>query len=117
MSGRNGHLPWLAGAMSEAELQSNVIDAVRKLAGLVYHTHDSRRSASGFPDLVIVFPRTGALIIAELKSADGAVSDDQRRWLDALRQGAQFAAREVYLWRPEDWLSGRIAATLIRCAR
>jgi hypothetical protein len=103
--------------MSEADLQTNVLDAVRKLGGIAYHTHDSRRSAKGFPDLVIVFPRTGALLFVELKSTDGEVTAEQRQWLAALRAGARLAVREVYLWRPEDWLSGHIADTLTRCAR
>lgn len=113
----NGHLPRLALAMSEGDLQTNIVDAVRKLGGLSYHTHDSRRSARGFPDLVIVFPRTGALAFVELKSADGVVSPEQVQWLDALQAGARPAVREVYLWRPEDWLSGHIVETLARLAR
>lgn len=104
-------------AMSEGDLQTNVVDCARKLGGLVYHTHDSRRSAKGFPDLVIVFPRTGALAFIELKSADGMPTSEQRQWLAALQAGARFAVREVYLWRPEDWLSGRIVDTLTRLAR
>ncbi len=108
-------LPTLA--MSEGDLQTNVVDTVRKLGGLVYHTHDSRRSAKGFPDLVIVFPRTGALAFVELKSADGMPTDEQVQWLAALQRGARVAVREVYLWRPEDWVSGHIVDTLARLAR
>lgn len=103
--------------MSEGDLQTNVVDCVHKLGGLVYHTHDSRRSAKGFPDLVIVFPRTGALLIVELKSSTGSATPEQVQWLDALRRGARLAVREVYLWRPEDWLSGHVVETLTRCAR
>ncbi len=117
MTARNGHLSRLADRMTEAELQANVVDTVRRLSGLVYHTHDSRRSAKGFPDLVIVFPRTGALAFVELKSTDGTVTPEQRQWLAALQAGARIAVREVYLWRPEDWVSGHIADTLARLAR
>jgi hypothetical protein len=97
--------------MSEAELQTNVVDAARRLGGVAYHTHDSRRSAEGFPDLVILFPRTGGLLFAELKSATGKVTRDQQRWLDGLRVGH----REVYLWRPADW-PNPIVPTLQRLA-
>jgi len=117
MTRRNGHLPRLADRMSEADLQANIVDAVRKLGGLAYHTHDSRRSAKGFPDLVIVFPRTGALAFVELKSTDGTVTPEQVQWLAALKAGERVGIREVYLWRPEDWLCGHIADTLARLAR
>jgi hypothetical protein len=104
-------------AMSEGDLQANVLDTVRTLGGLAYHTHDSRKSAQGFPDLVIVFPRTGALLFAELKSDTGSATPEQLQWLRALRRGERTAVREVYLWRPDDWRSGHIVETLTRCAR
>lgn len=102
--------------MLEGELQTNVVDTVQKLGGLTYHTHDSRRSASGFPDLVIVFPRSGGLLFVELKSATGRVSADQQRWLDALGTVRLTTVREVHLWRPSDW-PNPIVPTLQRCAR
>jgi hypothetical protein len=40
--------------MTEKQLQQLIIGACRWAGLLVYHTFDSRRSASGFPDLVIV---------------------------------------------------------------
>lgn len=62
-----------------------------------YHTHDSRRSPSGFPDLVIVGP--GGCIFAELKSAKGKVTATQQTWIDALKTAGQW----VEVWRPDDW--------------
>jgi hypothetical protein len=76
-----------------------------------YHTHDSRRSPSGFPDLVIVFPRTGALLIAELKSATGKVSAAQQKWIEAL----DGSPAGVHVWRPEHWPQP-ILDVLQRCA-
>lgn len=53
----------------------------------------------GFPDLVLAKAGpTGGLIFAELKTAVGRVSPDQRLWLDTLEQ----AGAEVYVWRPTD---------------
>lgn len=81
--------------MSEREFQR----AVLRLAGLFgwtpYHTHDSRRSNPGFPDLVLVHPRRG-VVYAELKSEKGRPTEDQERWLALLREAGQRA----YLWRP-----------------
>jgi VRR-NUC domain len=103
----------LAERMSEDDLQANVVDAVRKLGGLAYHTHDSRRSAEGFPDLVIVFERSGSLLFAELKRQHETLTDAQRRWLRALAAGGRYA----YEWRPLDWLNGTILRTLANMAR
>ena len=75
--------------------------AIRDLAGytgwLVYHTHDSRHSPAGFPDLVLVRPPR--LIFAELKSTSGTLSAEQKTWLDQLAE----CNVEVHVWRPEDW--------------
>jgi hypothetical protein len=70
--------------MLEADLQSAVVKLARTLGGLVYHTHDSRRSAAGFPDLVIVFERTGAILFAELKQDGKHPTPEQNQWLRAL---------------------------------
>lgn len=92
---------------------------------LGYHTHDSRRSAAGFPDWVFV--RGPELLFAELKTDRGRTSPAQRKWLEALElvalavaaadgiakeegfyigaNGADFSdlAVEVHLWRPRDF--------------
>lgn len=73
--------------------------ALAKLRGWVwYHTHDSRRSPAGFPDLVLV--RGRRLVFAELKREGEKPTAEQQRWLDAL---AATGAVEAYLWRPSDW--------------
>ena len=82
--------------ISEAAWQRTVVDAARRLGWSVYHTFDSRRSASGFPDLVLVRDR---IIYVELKSAKGRQSAAQMAWAHALSA----AGAEVYLFRPDDW--------------
>lgn len=62
-----------------------------------YHTHDSRRSESGFPDRVFLKPPR--VVFAELKAEKGRIRPKQREWLAALAQ----CHVEVYLWRPSDW--------------
>ena len=84
-------------AISESELQGFVVTLARTHGWLAYHTHDSRRSEAGFPDLCLV--RDGRVIFAELKSMKGKVTDAQQRWLDELG-GADGV--EVYVWRPVD---------------
>lgn len=58
-----------------------------------YHTFDSRRSDTGFPDLVLVRER---VVFLELKREQGKVSDAQAGWLTALSE----AGAEVYVARP-----------------
>ena len=95
--------------------ESQFTTAVREeaeLAGweLIYHTHDSRRSDAGFPDLVLV--KGKRLIFAELKydsvyedwddrrKRRATVSEAQHMWLDGL---AKVPSVEVYIWRyPQD---------------
>lgn len=84
--------------MSEARFQEQVIYTLKAYGWMVYHTHDSRRSASGFPDLVAVHPKLGT-IFAELKSDKGQPTAAQNDWLAALRGAGQ----QAYLWRPAYW--------------
>jgi hypothetical protein len=86
----------LDAAASEAELLALVREAAGRFGWRSYHTHDSRRSEAGFPDLVLA--RGGELIFAELKSERGRVSETQRAWLADL----EAAGCEVHVWRPSD---------------
>ena len=70
--------------MTEAELQALITDAADLGGWLWYHTHDSRRSNPGFPDLVLVRPPE--MLFIELKSERGRVSPAQRMWLDQIGQ-------------------------------
>ena len=88
--------------LSETDFQNTVIEVAELHRWLVYHTHDSRRSAPGFPDLTMV--RDGMLIFAELKTEKGELTEDQAQWiaeLDNVR--LRTGATRVFLWRPCDW--------------
>lgn len=95
--------------MSEKDFQTGVL----KLAQfhgftLRYHTHDSRRSAPGFPDLVLINTRTGRILWRELKTNKGRVSLDQQAWLDGLAA----CGLDAGVWRPNDLDDGRVLAEL-----
>lgn len=83
--------------MSEADYQKRITDYCDLLGLKWHHETDSRKTKSGWPDLVIAGP--GAVIFAELKKQNGRVSASQQEWLDKLSG----AGARVYVWRPSDW--------------
>lgn len=96
--------------MTEAELQACVIDAAKRGGWLYMHITDSRKSAAvGFPDLVLVHPVTGRLLLIELKSQTGKLRPEQEKWLAALYRGGH----EAGVWRPDLWRDGSIQRVLL----
>jgi hypothetical protein len=83
--------------VTEKQFMAAVIEMAQMLGWLVYHTHDSRRSEAGFPDIVAV--RRDRVIFIESKTERGRLSKEQERWLSALG----LAGAEVHCWRPSDW--------------
>ena len=114
---------WWAENQSEKDFQANIEAAAKRLGWHVYHTHDARRSAAGFPDLVMV--RRGRLIFAELKREKGSTTTKaQYEWLRELLKVRDRIATllsqpssppdeltiahagrivGVYRWHPSDW--------------
>lgn len=90
--------------LTEKVFTQMVIDLVHYLGWMAYHTHDSRHSEPGFPDLCMV--KDGRIVFAELKTETGKSTPHQEHWLKELSK----CNAEVYLWRPSDWED--IAATL-----
>lgn len=93
-------------ALGEREWQAQVVALAKTEGWAVYHTHDSRRSEPGFPDLVMV--RGVQLIILELKTEKGVVSDAQQEWIDKLNKAKRVAASVA---RPRHWDDVRRALT------
>lgn len=85
--------------LSEKQFMAQVIQFAKLHSWLVYHTHDSRRSEPGFPDLVLV--RGERLLFVELKLDDTRTSQEQDKWIDAIRR----ARVQVLVWRPRFWAS------------
>lgn len=83
---------------TEKVFQAQVEELAKHCGWLVYHTYDSRRSAPGFPDLVMC--RADRCLVVELKSVKGRESQEQRKWLAAFNRVPHI---EVYVWRPGDW--------------
>ena len=83
--------------ITEKRWQADVIAAATMFGWACYHTFDSRRSAAGFPDLVLCRPPR--LIFAELKTERGRVGPRQQEWIDLL---IACPGVEVFTWRPSD---------------
>ncbi len=97
----------IAKAMPEKELQANVIKWAKLHGWKVYHTHDSRRSEPGFPDLLMI--RNDQALAIELKSQKGKLTEAQIDWLTAF---ASIAGFQAMILRPSDWLNGTIEEML-----
>lgn len=85
--------------MSEASFQAKVLHLAHLFGWRTYHTHDSRRSNPGWPDVALWHPRRGQFVLAELKAQKGRVSPAQVTTLAELQQ----CGVDAYLWRPSDW--------------
>lgn len=96
----------MAAGMSEDQLQRGVERLARSLGWLAYHTHDSRRSSPGFPDLVLV--RGDRVLFRELKTEKGRATPAQKTWLAALTA----AGMDAGLWRPVQWFDRTIEREL-----
>lgn len=95
-------------AVTEAELQRTITEALDVFGWLHFHDPNLRRCAGcghlnrdarrpGFPDIVAV--RNGDLLFYELKTEKGRESVEQRAWLEAL---AEVPGIDVGVWRPRD---------------
>ena len=62
------------------------------------------RTLDGWPDLWLV--RAPRLIVVELKSERGRLTERQRTWLDLFRRCPGI---EVYVWRPSNWPDVEVA--------
>ena len=94
----------------EAEFQKTVTQFAMLSGWMIYHTHRSDRSESGFPDLVLV--KSPRVVFAELKRdgrklTKGRLNRSKTRWLTGQDEWAA-ALRgcpgvEYYTWWPTDW--------------
>ena len=101
----------LAAAMTEDDLERAMRRILADLPGvLTYHTRDSRRSASGYPDWT--FASRSGQMFRELKRQSGKVTPAQQEWLKVLNEGCG----DADVWRPSDLLSGRIGRELAALA-
>ena len=103
-------VPGLPEDTPEELLLAKIRDVAKAWGWLTYHTHDSRKSESGFPDLVLT--NGVSLLMYELKDNQKKPSKEQALWLSML---AHTEKVEQGIWRPRDF--PEIVARLTRKAR
>lgn len=89
---------------TEAGLQREVEARAAIRGWMSYHTHDSRRSNPGYPDLHLVHVRASLSLFLELKTHTGRIRPEQRTWLDALAKTGHHA----YIVRPLQLFDGTV---------
>jgi hypothetical protein len=83
--------------LSEKKFLAMVVELARLFGWLTFHPFDSRRSAAGFPDVLLL--RGRQLLVAELKVGKRQPTADQLRWLEAFRA----AGVPAFVWTPSTW--------------
>lgn len=96
---RKAERPPPLGDIAEAAWQEQVIQLAAYNGWVHYHTHDSRRSPQGWPDLVLCRPPE--LIFVELKTRTGRLTNAQAQWIAWLTS----CGMETFVWRPADFES------------
>jgi hypothetical protein len=95
--------------VTETQLQILVAELCAELGLHHYHARDSRLddlAVPGFPDSVIIGTE---ILFRELKSQDGILKPEQRRWGSRIqRAGGDWA-----VWRPADWQDRTILRKLV----
>jgi len=99
--------------IGEAQLQAAIVELAKHLGWLVFHPMPVQNQAGrwrtalqgdkGFPDLVMAHKDHGVILV-ELKSSIGRLSEFQDKWIATLKAGGA----TVYVWRPLDIKEARI---------
>ena len=93
-----GGAPTPAPPLSETAFQTAIVRVAKQHGWLWYHTHDSRRSPSGFVDGVLA--KAGyPLYLVELKTDRGQMTPAQEAWMAAI---AGSTGVMPGVWRPQD---------------
>jgi hypothetical protein len=93
--------PELIGRIPEKVYMAQLITAANLLGYRSYHTYDSRRCESGFPDLLLLGTgkRSGRMLVVEVKRESGKTTPEQDAWLESFRA----CGVPAYVWRPSDY--------------
>ena len=94
-----GTIPLSLPAESERSFQGRLRRAALDLGWRYYHTHDSRGSDEGWPDVALAKPGQ-PLLLCELKRAGQKPTMAQLTWISLLNTTTRV---EAGVYRPADW--------------
>lgn len=96
----------IAKSISEKQLSQHVVNLAKQRGWLVarWPTWRATGTDAGAPDLLMV--RGGKVLLVELKSSSGRLSEAQQAWLEA-------AGGRMVVWTAEDWLAGACDVVLL----
>jgi hypothetical protein len=93
--------------ITEKEWSTTVIEIARLNRWLIHHSRPAwvregrmvtaLSGHAGLPDLIMVKPPR--MVVVELKTETGVLSDEQRNWLQAF---AEVPGCRAFVWRPSD---------------
>ncbi len=92
-------------SITEADFMAGIIRDAETLGWMAYHTHDSRRSSEGFPDLFMIHPKKHRVVILETKAMKTKTTAKQRAWIVALQAFAVVVGPKFFyaaIVRPSD---------------
>jgi hypothetical protein len=87
-------------ALSERELQADVVHGLRQRGFIVWTVPDMRMTTAGLPDVIAVHPDRAPLLMWELKTERGRVRPEQ---VKALRHLDKIPGIDARVVRPSDW--------------
>ena len=97
----------LPGDTPEGTLLAKIRTVAKAYGWHTYHVFDARRSEAGYPDLTLCDGKS--LLMYELKSNTGQLTEEQALWLSLLTHTEKV---ECGVWRPRDF--GQIYERLTR---
>ena len=90
--------------MLEKEFQSQVLKLAKQAGWMAFHPRPAQAPSGryvtnfdgdkGYPDLTLI--RRGVVVMAELKTEKGRLTDGQKEWIEA-------SGGTIRVWRPSDW--------------
>jgi hypothetical protein len=94
--------------VNEATLKAAVVNVARMTGWMIHHDLPAMNTRGrwathtqgdvGFPDLVLLSPHHGQLLVVELKAEKGRITTSQQNWLDSFN----LAGIENHVVRPSD---------------
>ena len=95
--------------MKEQQFLNNIVQLAHLHGWMVAHFRPAKTDkgwrtpvsadGKGFPDLLLIHPQRGKLLVIEVKIPPNHLSEEQKDWIDWFQE----AGVSVIIAKPEDW--------------